>query len=482
MKPTIVLVGRPNVGKSTLFNRLTRSKDALVADLPGLTRDRHYGHGRVGDKPYLVVDTGGFEPVVDSGILFEMAKQTLQAVDEADAVVFLVDARVGVTPQDKLIAQKLRMSGRPVFLAVNKGEGTNRAVVAAEFYELGLAVEPFVISSAHGDGVWDLISAVLEEFLDAVADEVATDHPVFAVIGRPNVGKSTLVNAILGEERVIAFDQAGTTRDSIHIDFERDGKPYTIIDTAGVRRRGKVDEAIEKFSVIKSMQAVEAANVAVLVLDANQDIADQDATVAGFALEAGRALVVAINKWDVVTPERKEQIKKDIARKLYFLDFAKFHYISALKHKGIDDLFGSIHQAYNAAMIKMPTPKITRVLQSALERQQPPRAGLIRPKMRYAHQGGVNPPIIVIHGNALHNIKDSYTRYLIQTFRKAFHLEGTPLRVQYKSSENPFEEKREQTSAQPLRRAKLSNRIAKKEEKKQLKRKVKISVKKNVKS
>lgn len=483
MKPTIVLVGRPNVGKSTLFNRLTRSKDALVADLPGLTRDRHYGHGRVGEKPYLVVDTGGFEPVVDSGILFEMAKQTLQAVDEADAVIFLVDSRAGVTPQDKLIAQKLRKSGRPVYLAVNKAEGANRAVVSAEFYELGLNLEPFVISSAHGDGVWDLIDSVLSDFPEPEEEEETAKHPVFAVIGRPNVGKSTLVNAILGEERVIAFDQAGTTRDSIHIDFERNEKPYTIIDTAGVRRRGKVDEAIEKFSVIKSMQAVEAANVAVLVLDANQDIADQDATIAGFALEAGRALVIAINKWDVVTPERKEQIKKDIARKLYFLDFAKFHYISALKHKGIDDLFDSINQAYQAAMIKMPTPKITRVLQSALERQQPPRVGPIRPKLRYAHQGGVNPPIIVIHGNALHHIKDSYTRYLVQTFRKAFHLEGTPLRLQYKSSENPFDQDGEAKAKPPttLRRAKLSPRIAKKEEKKQLKRKVKVSAKKNIK-
>ncbi|MBP6562229.1 MAG: ribosome biogenesis GTPase Der, partial [Neisseriaceae bacterium] len=321
MKPTIVLVGRPNVGKSTLFNRLTRTKDALVADLPGLTRDRHYGHGKGASKPYLVVDTGGFEPVVDSGILFEMAKQTLQAVDEADAVIFLVDARAGLTPQDKMIANRLRQSDRPVFIAVNKAEGMNRSVVTAEFYEMGLT-EPVVISGAHGEGVRDLIEEVLEHFPDASEEEVANDHPVFAIIGRPNVGKSTLVNAILGEERVIAFDQAGTTRDSIHIDFERQGKPYTIIDTAGVRRRSKVDEAIEKFSVIKTMRAIEAANVVVLVLDAQQDIADQDATIAGFALEAGRALVVAVNKWDDVTEERKTAIKKDIDRKLYFLDFA----------------------------------------------------------------------------------------------------------------------------------------------------------------
>ena len=462
MKPTIALVGRPNVGKSTLFNRLTRSKDALVHDLPGLTRDRHYGHGKVGSKPYLVVDTGGFEPVVDSGILHEMAKQTLQAVDEADAVVFLVDARTGLTPQDKIIADRLRQSPRPVYLAANKGEGGNHAVLAAEFYELALG-EPHVISGAHGDGVYYLIEEILEHFPDADETQPENKHPVFAVIGRPNVGKSTLVNAILGEERVIAFDMAGTTRDSIYIDFEREGKPFTIIDTAGVRRRGKVDEAVEKFSVIKAMQAIEAANVAVLVLDAQQDIADQDATIAGFALEAGRALVVAVNKWDGISEERRNDIKRDIARKLYFLDFAKFHYISALKEKGIDGLFASIQAAYDAAFINMPTPKITRVLQSAVERQAPPRAGLVRPKMRYAHQGGMNPPVIVIHGNSLQHISDSYTRYLTQTFRKAFNLQGTPLRIQYNVGENPYEETAAQTKNKPLRRASLSNRIAKRE-------------------
>lgn len=484
MKPTIALVGRPNVGKSTLFNRLTRSKNALVHDLPGLTRDRHYGHGRVGSKPYLVVDTGGFEPVVDSGILHEMAKQTLQAVDEADAVIFLVDARTGLTPQDKIIADRLRQSPRPVFLAVNKGEGGNRAVLASEFYELALG-EPYVISGAHGDGVYYLIEDVLQHFPDATDELPENKHPVFAVIGRPNVGKSTLVNAILGEERVIAFDMAGTTRDSIHIDFERDGKPFTIIDTAGVRRRGKVSEAVEKFSVIKAMQAIEAANVAVLVLDAQQDIADQDATIAGFALEAGRALVIAVNKWDGLSADAREQVKRDIARKLYFLDFAKLHFISALKERGIDGLFDSIQAAYDAAMIKMPTPKITRVLQSALERQQPPRAGLVRPKMRYAHQGGSNPPVIVIHGNSLQAISDSYTRYLVQTFRKAFNLQGTPLRIQYNVSENPYEETAEQTKNKPLRRATLSNRIAKRENRKTEKvrnsaktRKRQVSVKK----
>ncbi|OHX18768.1 ribosome biogenesis GTPase Der [Chromobacterium amazonense] len=458
MKPTVALVGRPNVGKSTLFNRLTRSRDALVADQPGLTRDRHYGQGRVGEKPYLVVDTGGFEPVVDEGILFEMAKQTLQAVDEADAVVFLVDGRSGLTPQDKIIANRLRQLDRPVFLAVNKAEGMKHAIAGAEFHELALG-EPLVISAAHGDGVRELMELVLEGFPDEVEEEDSR-HPKFAVIGRPNVGKSTLVNAILGEERVIAFDQAGTTRDSIYIDFEREGHTYTIIDTAGVRRRAKVNEMLEKFSVIKTMKAIEDANVAVLVLDAQLDISEQDATIAGFALEAGRALVVAVNKWDNLDSEQKDTVRREIARKLNFLDFAKFHYISAIEGRGVADLFKSIDEAYRAAMVKLATPKLTRVLQVALERQQPPRSGLIRPKMRYAHQGGQNPPIIVVHGNALDNIPNSYTRYLEHTFRKVFKLQGTPLRVQYKSSENPFDndDGKEKSRAKPKPMSKMRGR------------------------
>jgi GTP-binding protein len=441
MKPTIVLVGRPNVGKSTLFNRLTRSRDAIVADVAGLTRDRHYGHGRVGDRPYLVVDTGGFEPVVKDGILHEMARQTLQAVDEADAIIFMVDARDGLTSQDKMIAERLRKTGRSLFLAVNKAEGMQRAVVSAEFHELALG-EPLVISSAHGDGTRELMDLVLAGFPLEEESEEQDDHPKIAIVGRPNVGKSTLVNTLLGEERVIAFDQPGTTRDSIYIDFERDDRRYTLIDTAGIRRRGKVFEAIEKFSVIKTLQAVEDSNVVVLVLDARQDISEQDAHIAGFILEAGRALVVAVNKWDGLDTHARDKIKRDIARKLNFLEFAKFHYISALQGSGVGGLLQSVNIAYAAAMAKLPTPKLTRVLIAAIAQHQPPMSGMIRPKLRYAHQGGSNPPLIIIHGNALEHVPDSYQRYLEKTFRLAFDLQGTPLRVQFKEGRNPFEHKR----------------------------------------
>ncbi len=441
MLPTIVLVGRPNVGKSTLFNRLTKTRDALVADFPGLTRDRHYGRGVVGDRPYLVVDTGGFEPLVDTGILVEMARQTLQAVDEADVVVFLVDGRQGVTPQDKVIAERLRRSQRPVLLAVNKCEGMNRAIAAAEFHELGLG-EPFAISSAHGQGVRDLVNLALESFpLDEEPNADEEKTPRIAIVGRPNVGKSTLINTLLGEDRVIAFDQPGTTRDSIHVDFERNGKRYTLVDTAGIRRRGKVFEAIEKFSVIKTLQAIEDANVVILVLDAQDAITEQDGSLAAFVLETGRALVVAVNKWDGLKEEKREDVKKDIARKLHFLTYAKFHYVSALKGQGLPPLLKSVDAAYAAAMAKLPTPKLTRVLEAAVQQHQPPITGAIRPKMRYAHQGGQNPPIIVIHGNHLSKVPASYRRFLEKAFRTAFDLSGTPLLIQFKTGANPFDEK-----------------------------------------
>lgn len=442
MKPVIALVGRPNVGKSTLFNRLTRSRDALVADLPGLTRDRHYGEGRIGERPFLVIDTGGFEPVAKEGIMHEMAKQTKQAVAEADVVVFIVDGRQGLTPHDKTITDFLRKSGRPVMLVVNKAEGMKYTSVTADFYELGMG-DPFVISAAHGDGVLDLVNEALDLAFaqrpqEDEVPEAAHKGIKIAIVGRPNVGKSTLVNTLLGEDRVIAFDMPGTTRDSIEIPFERDGKHYTLIDTAGIRRRGKVFEAIEKFSVVKTLQSISEANVVLLLLDAQQDISEQDAHIAGFILESGRALVVGVNKWDGLDTDKRDEIKMDMERKLSFLFFAKFHFISALKGTGIGTLMKSIDAAYAAAMAKLSTPRLTRALIEAVEHQQPRRKGSIRPKLRYAHQGGQNPPIVVIHGNALEAIDDNYKRYLEKHFRETFSLVGTPLRIELRSSKNPF--------------------------------------------
>ncbi|MDD3675516.1 MAG: ribosome biogenesis GTPase Der [Thauera propionica] len=438
MKPTIVLVGRPNVGKSTLFNRLTRTRDALVADQPGLTRDRHYGIGRVGDRDYLVVDTAGFDPVAKDGIMHEMARQAEQAIAEADVLLFLVDGRAGRTPHDEQIAARLRRAGRPVHLVVNKAEGLDRAIVAADFHALGLG-DPLPVSAAHGDGIKQLVEIVLSPFpLDSDKEAAEDEGPKVAIVGRPNVGKSTLVNTLLGEERVIAFDLPGTTRDAIAIPFERGGKRYTLIDTAGLRRRGKVFEAIEKFSVIKTLQAIQEANVIVLVLDAAQDISDQDAHIAGFALEAGRALVVAINKWDAVDDYQRDRLKADIARKLAFLGFARFHQISALQAQGIGGLLKSVDAAYAAATANLSTPRLTRTLQQAVARQAPPRHGMQRPKMRYAHQGGMNPPVIVIHGNALDDIPASYVRYLERCFMDAFKLQGTPLRIQFRTTHNPY--------------------------------------------
>jgi len=437
LKPTLVIVGRPNVGKSTLFNRLTKTRDALVADIPGLTRDRHYGHGRVGGRPYLVVDTGGFEPQAKDGIMHEMARQAEAAIAEADTLLFVVDGRAGVTPQDKVIADRLRKTGRPLLLVVNKGEGVNRAVFGAEFHELGCGT-PLVISSAHGEGVRELVEEALSPFPEEPDESEQGAGPRVAIAGRPNVGKSTLINTLLGEERVIAFDLPGTTRDAIEVPFERNGRAYTLIDTAGLRRRGKVFETVEKFSVIKTLQAVEQSNVVVLMVDASQDISDQDAHIAGFVIEAGRALVLAVNKWDAVDDYRRERVKQDIERKLNFLGFARVHYVSALKGEGVNGLMSSVDKAWTAAMAKLPTPQLTRALQDALAKQAPPRHGIFRPKLRYAHQGGSNPPIIVIHGNALDHVPDSYRRYLERTFMEQFQLQGTPLRVEFKTSKNPF--------------------------------------------
>ena len=441
MKPVIALVGRPNVGKSTLFNRLTRSRDALVADLPGLTRDRHYGEGRVGKRPFLVIDTGGFEPVAKEGIMHEMAKQTKQAVAEADVVIFIVDGRQGLTPHDKTITDFLRKSGRKVMLVVNKSEGMKYTTVAADFYELGLG-DPYVISAAHGDGVPDLVEEALDQVLADKGDEEEEDPKVrgtrIAIVGRPNVGKSTMVNTLLGEERVIAFDMPGTTRDSIEIPFERNGRHYSLIDTAGIRRKGKVFEAIEKFSVVKTLQSISEANVVLLLLDAQQDISEQDAHIAGFVLEAGRALVVGVNKWDGLDKDKRDHIKREIERKLSFLSFANMHFISALNGTGIIPMMKSVDSAYAAAMAKLPTPQLTRALQEAVDHQQPRRKGSVRPKLRYAHQGGQNPPVIVVHGNALEAIDANYKRYLEKHFRDCFKLTGTPLRIEFRSGKNPF--------------------------------------------
>ncbi|MFV9473263.1 ribosome biogenesis GTPase Der [Advenella sp. RU8] len=466
-KPVVALVGRPNVGKSTLFNRLTRSRAALVADYSGLTRDRHYGEGRVGDYPFLVIDTGGFEPVAKTGILKEMARQTEQAIAESDVVIFLVDARAGVNAHDHEIARMLRRAGPKVVLAVNKAEGMNSGQASAEFHELGLGT-PHPISSAHGDGVVDLIEEALSQldnpYIQSVSEaqdeevpepdleqeesiqeepeeEVFTDHRIkLAIVGRPNVGKSTLINTLMGEERVIAFDMPGTTRDAIEIDFERNGKKYTLIDTAGLRKRGKVFESVEKFSVIKTLQAIEASNVVLLMLDAQTEISEQDAHIAGFILESGRALVVAINKWDGLDADKREWIQREFERKLRFLSFAKLHTISALKGQGVNALLKSVNEAHAAAFIKLSTPKLTRELHAAVEQQQPPRKGIFRPKMRYAHQGGQNPPLIIVHGSALDAVPDSYKRYLESRMRKVFNLSGTPLRIEFKSSKNPYKQ------------------------------------------
>ncbi len=439
MLPVIALVGRPNVGKSTLFNRLTRRRDAIVVDVPGVTRDRHYGDGRLGARAYLVVDTGGLEPEAKTGIFAEMARQTEQAIAEADAVILLTDARAGLTAGDRAIAERLRRLKPRIWLAVNKSEGMAPEAAAAEFHELGLGA-PAPISAAHGDGVAALIEAVLDEFPEARAEARVTegDHPCVCVVGRPNVGKSTLVNALVGEERMIASDQPGTTRDSIEVPFERARRRYTLIDTAGLRRRGKQGEEVERYSIVKTLQAIEASNLAIVVLDALAGITEQDAHVAGYILERGRALTLAVNKWDAATQEQRERIKAELKWKLGFVGFADAHFVSAKQGKGLAVLMKSVDEAYAAAMAKLSTPRITRTLFAAVERQAPPRKGPIRPKLRYAHQGGMNPPLIVIHGTALQAVPDSYRRYLEGVFRKAFDLRGTPLRVELRTGRNPY--------------------------------------------
>jgi len=439
VKPTLVIVGRPNVGKSTLFNRLTRTRDAIVADIPGLTRDRHYGLGRIGARAYLVVDTGGLEPE-GTGVFVEMAKQVRTAIAEADVVVFLTDGREGLTAQDRAIASELRRLGRRVHLVVNKTEGLDTDLAMSEFHELGLGA-PQAISAEHGLGVHDLVESLLAGFPPHDDEGEADGGAKVAIVGRPNVGKSTLVNALVGEERVVTFNEPGTTRDAIDVELEVEGRRYVLIDTAGLRRRGKVFEGVEKFSVVKTLQAIDRANVAVLVLDAQSGVSDQDAHIAGFILERGRAVVVAVNKWDDVDAYTRGMTKRAIARKLKFLSFARFHYISAREGRGIAGVIDSVDGAYRAAMAKLPTPKLTRALIAAVAKQAPPRAGYSRPKLRYAHQGGSNPPIIVVHGTALGAVPGTYRRYLEADFRRVFRLEGTPLRIEFRSGRNPYVDK-----------------------------------------
>ena len=442
MKPVLALVGRPNVGKSTLFNRLTKTRDAIVADFAGLTRDRHYGNARLGKHEFIVIDTGGFEPDASAGIYKEMARQTQQAVAEADIVVFVVDARDGLSAQDHDIANYLRRLGKPCLLVANKAEGMREGAQLAEFYELGLG-EVLPVSAAHGQGIRSMVEMALEPLhLDEQEDEVEAEDGVIrlAVAGRPNVGKSTLINTWLGEERLVAFDMPGTTRDAIHVPLERNGQRYDLIDTAGLRRKGKVFEAIEKFSVVKTLQAIESAHVVLLLLDATQGVTDQDAHIAGYILESGRAVVLAVNKWDAVDDYQRELLQRSIETRLSFLKFAKMHFISARKRQGLGPLWDSMNQAHRSAMCKMSTPVLTRLLLEAVQFQSPKRAGMFRPKLRYAHQGGMNPPVIVVHGNSLEHVTDAYKRFLEGRFRKEFKLEGTPLRIEMKTSHNPYKD------------------------------------------
>jgi len=451
MKPVIALVGRANVGKSTLFNRWTKTRAAIVPDFAGLTRDRHYGDARVGGREFIVVDTGGFVPEQPSGIVRLMARQAEQAVAEADAVVFVVDVRAGVSAHDHDIARYLRSAGKRVVVAANKAEGMADSALVAEFYELGLG-EPQPVSAAHGQGVVALAEAALAAVgneADVAADEGgrdaatdAADAPIrIAVAGRPNVGKSPLINAWLGEERLGAFDQPGTTRDAIVVPFERGGRRFDLVDTAGLRRRGKVFEAVEKFSVVKTLQAIAEADVVLLLLDATQGVTDQDAHIAGYVVESGRAVVVAVNKWDAVDAYQREIVQRSIEQRLPFLRFAPVLTISAVRRQGFGPVWKAIAEAHASATRKMPTPVLTRLLQEAVLHQAPKRAGTFRPKLRYAHQGGSKPPVIVIHGNSLEHVTDAYKRFLEGRFRAHFKLVGTPLRIEMRSGRNPFVEK-----------------------------------------
>lgn len=463
MKPVLALIGRPNVGKSTLFNHLTRSRDALVADFPGLTRDRKYGTGDLNGRGFLLIDTGGLSGE-EAGIDEYMAKQTHAAIREADALMFIVDGKQGMTAADEMIARDLRQTGKPVFLLVNKTDRVDPDQAAAEFYALGFT-EVFMIAAVHGRGVTSMLDAVLDHLGAEYADEEEESEDTsirIAFVGRPNVGKSTLINRILGEERVIAFDQPGTTRDSIFIPFERDGQQYTLIDTAGVRRRSRVDETIEKFSIIKTLDAIQRAHVVVMLVDAHDVIADQDAHLLGLVLEAGKALVLAVNKWDGLESDQRDWIKQQLEVKLPFIEFAETYFISALHGSNVGLLYAAVQRAYNSAMMKVPTSRLTRILEMAVQQHQPPLTKGFRIKLRYAHQGGSNPFRIIIHGNRTEYVPESYTRYLANYFRQTLKLTGTQLRIEYKAGENPFEGKRNTlTPRQEYKRKRMMDHIKK---------------------
>jgi len=463
MLPVVVIVGRPNVGKSTLFNQLTRTRDALVADTPGLTRDRHYGYGVLGPVPYLIVDTGGLD-VTEDGVEVAMAEQTRHAIRDADALLLLVDGRDGRAPGDDMLAEELRRTDLPVYLVVNKTEGLSPHEAAAEFHRLGLG-EPICVSAAHGQRLNALMEHVLERFPDAVEDDAERgpgDEVRVAIVGRPNVGKSTLVNRLVGEERVVAFDQPGTTRDSIDVPFQLEGRHYTLVDTAGLRRRARVHETIEKFSIIKALQAIDRANAVVYLIDASEGVTDQDQHLLGLVTERGRALVIAFNKWDGLDADHKHHVREEADRKLGFADYAERRTISALHGSGVGDLMGAVDSAFANATRDLPTPELTRILEGAVQEHSPPLVHGRRIKLRYAHQGGRNPPVIVIHGNQTERMPESYKRFLINRFRTVLGLHGTPLRLQLKSGENPFAGRRNTlTPRQKAKRERLMRKTRK---------------------
>ncbi|MDX2463765.1 MAG: ribosome biogenesis GTPase Der [Porticoccus sp.] len=463
MIPVFALVGRPNVGKSTLFNRLTKSRDALVANYPGLTRDRKYGEGEMLGRRFMLIDTGGITGE-EEGIDSAMAEQSMLAIDESDAVLFIVDSRDGLTPIDRQLAKYLREKQRKVYLVANKIDGVDPDVATAEFFELGLE-NVYPTTATHGRGVKSLMEAVLEPFPELELENFKDKNRgiKIAVVGRPNVGKSTLVNRMLGEERVVVFDLPGTTRDSIYIDYEREGKKYTLIDTAGIRRRKNISLTVEKFSIVKTLQSVDDANVVVLLIDAQEGLVDQDMHLMGTAIDSGRALVVAINKWDGLEADNKEWIKSELKRRLRFVDFADVHFISALHGTGVGHLYESIENAYSSATDKLNTNRLTLILQDAVITHQPPLVRGRRIKLRYAHAGGKNPPVIVIHGNQVDAIPSHYTRYLEKTFRKVLELHGTPIKIEYRSGDNPYEGKKNKlTLRQISKKRRLMKHVKKK--------------------